>query len=95
MVYLLVFILQILFNICKTLEIKLTYENKISLLLWNSVFINLISLTSTYFSIQGLLKGNFFIGGLYILGSVLGKWFSMKYYDNYRSMIYEFFKRKK
>jgi hypothetical protein len=54
--YLLVFLSQTLFNIFKVLEIKLTYENKTNALMVNSIFINLVSLTSTYFSIENRSK---------------------------------------
>ena len=57
-IYLLVFVLQVLFNIFKTLEIKYTYEHKVKELMINSVWINLVSLGSTYFAIDSLLKGN-------------------------------------
>ena len=58
---------QILFNIFKVLEIKYTYQNKIGSLLLNSVWINLVSLVSTYYAIDDLLKGNFTIIIFYII----------------------------
>lgn len=73
-----VIISQILFNIFKTLEIKYTYENKINKVMINSIYLNLVSLVSTYYAINDLLKGNIIIILFYIFGSVLGKWFGMK-----------------
>lgn len=92
-VYSLVLIFQILFNIFKVLEIKYTYENKLKLLLINSVFINLVSLASIYYSIGELLKGDFLVVIFYISGSVIGKWIAMEKIENYRSKILKFFKK--
>jgi len=69
---------QTLYNIFKVLEIKYTYQNKIGALLLNSVWINLVALSSTYYAIDDLLKGNFSIIIFYIIGSVLGKYIGMK-----------------
>ena len=69
---------QTMYNILKVLEIKYTYQNKIGALLLNSIWINLISLVSTYYAIDDLLKGNFTIVIFYITGSVLGKYFGMQ-----------------
>lgn len=44
----------------------------------NSVYINLVSLGSMFFSIDQLLKGNFLVIFFYIAGSVLGKWAGMQ-----------------
>lgn len=92
-VYFLIFLFQVFFNIFKVLEIKFTYENKLKLLLINSVFINLVSLASIYYSIGELLKGDFLVVFFYILGSVIGKWIAMEKIENYRSKILKFFKK--
>lgn len=76
-VYILVFIFQFFFNIFKTLEIKYTYEHKVNALLLNSVWINLVSLGSTYFALDGLIAGQWLVLVFYIAGSVVGKWFAM------------------
>jgi len=73
-----VFLSQTLFNIFKVLEIKYTYQNKIVPLLINSVWLNLVSLVSVYYSIDSLLRGEFFIIVFYILGGLLGKFIGMK-----------------
>lgn len=75
--YILIFLFQLLFNIFKVLEIKYTYENKIIPLLFNSVWINLISLTTVFFSMDRLFHDDFLIIPFYILGSVIGKWIAM------------------
>lgn len=75
---LIVFISQTLFNIFKVLEIKYTYQNRVGELLLNSVWINIVSLTSVFYSIESLLKGDFYIIIFYIGGSVAGKWIGMK-----------------
>lgn len=93
-VYFLILLFQILFNIFKVLEIKYTYENRLKLLLVNSVFINLVSLASIYYSIGELLRGDFLVILFYISGSVIGKWIAMEKIENYRSKILNFFKRK-
>jgi hypothetical protein len=73
-----VLLAQTLYNIFKVLEIKYTYQYKIGALLLNSIWINLISLVSTYYAIDDLLRGNFTIVIFYITGSVLGKYFGMQ-----------------
>jgi hypothetical protein len=86
---------QILYNIFKVLEIKYTYQNKVGALLVNSVWINLVSLVSTYYAIDDLLKGNFTIIIFYIIGSVVGKYLGMKL-GNPRNQIWnKLFKSKK
>ena len=66
-----------MFNVFKTLEIKYTYEHKVKELMFNSIFINLVSLGSTYFAIDSLFKGNWSVLIVYIAGSVVGKWVAM------------------
>lgn len=87
-IYLVVFFSQLLFNIGKVLEIKLTYESKTSGLLLNSIFINLVSLISVYYSIGNLLKGDVWIILFYVSGSVIGKWIAMTGFENYRAKIF-------
>lgn len=92
--YLLVFLSQTFFNIFKVLEIKLTYENKTTQLMINSVFINLVGLISTYFSIENLLSGDFIVTIFYVGGSVFGKWFAMTKFENYRARLFDSFFKK-
>ena len=89
--YLLVLAFQILFNIFKVLEIKYTYENRLRLLLINSVYINLISLASVYWSLDRLFAGDWWVIPFYIGGSVLGKWIAMTQIENIRHNIYKLF----
>ena len=72
-IYLIVFLFQVLFNIFKVLEIKLTYENKVNKLLLNPIFLNIVSLGSIYYSIGELLAGDLIIVIFYLAGSVVGK----------------------
>ena len=92
--YLLVLFFQIMFNIFKVLEIKFTYENRLSNLLLNSVWINLVSLASVYYSLDSLLRGDMWVLPFYIGGSVLGKWIAMTQMDNLESKLFIFFKTK-
>jgi len=80
--YVLILILQILFNIFKVLEIKYTYENKLVPLLFNSVWINVISLVSVFFSIDRLFDDDYLIIPFYIIGSVIGKWLAMTKFNS-------------
>ena len=80
-----------MFNIFKVLEIKFTYENRINRLLLNSVWINLVSLASVYYSLDSLLKGDMWVLPFYIGGSVLGKWIAMTKMENIRFKIFSFF----
>ena len=89
--YLLVLAFQILFNIFKVLEIKYTYENRLRILLIKSVYINLISLASVYWSLDLLFAGDWWVIPFYIGGSVLGKWIAMTQIENIRHNIYKLF----
>ena len=92
--YIAILVFQIMFNIFKVLEIKFTYENQLNRLLVNSVWINLVSLASVYFSLDSLLKGDMWVLPFYIGGSVLGKWIAMTQMDNLESKLFVFFRSK-
>jgi hypothetical protein len=92
--YIAILTFQIMFNIFKVLEIKFTYENQINRLLLNSVWINLVSLASVYFSLDSLLKGDMWVLPFYIGGSVLGKWIAMTQMENLESKLFSFLKSK-
>ena len=94
-IYILVFIFQVFFNIVKTLEIKYTYEHKVRALLFNSVWINLASLATSYLSLERLFHGDWLVIIAYTLGSVLGKWIAMEKVEDYRRIVYEFLNRNK
>ena len=93
--YLLVLAFQIMFNIFKVLEIKYTYENKLSLLLYNSIYINLVALASVYWSLDLLFEGDWWVIPFYIGGSVIGKWIAMTQVNNMKNNIYKLFKLQK
>ncbi len=92
--YIAILTFQTMFNIFKVLEIKFTYENQLTRLMLNSVWINLVSLASVYFSLDSLLKGDMWVLPFYIGGSVLGKWIAMTQMDNLESKLFFFFKTK-
>ena len=92
--YIAILTFQIMFNIFKVLEIKFTYENQLNKLLVNSVWINLVSLASVYYSLDSLLKGDMWVLPFYIGGSVLGKWIAMTQMDNLESKLFVFFRTK-
>ena len=79
--YILIFIFQIVFNVFKTLEIKYTYEDKLKELLINSIWINLTSLCTAYYSLENLFNNNYAVIPVYIAGSIIGKWLSMRGFD--------------
>jgi len=93
--YFLILLFQIFFNIFKVLEIKYTYENKLKHLLVNSIWINLVSLASVYYSIDSLLQGDFLVLPFYIGGSVLGKWIAMTKMENLEFLIFRSFASKR
>ena len=81
--YLLVFILQVFFNVFKTMEIKYTYENKVK------------QLGSIYFSLERMFAKDWIVIIVYISGSVFGKWWAMTHFVNYENRFYEFFNKKR
>ena len=56
-------------------------------LLLNSIWINLVSLGSTYFSLERLIAGEWSILIVYIGGSVVGKWVAMTKVEMYKKGI--------
>lgn len=91
--YFLILLFQIMFNIFKVMEIKFTFENKIRGLLINSVWINLMALGSTYYSLDGLFKGDYLGILFYVAGSIIGKWFAMVHYEPLKEKLKPFFKK--
>ena len=91
--YLLILLFQIMFNIFKVMEIKFTYENNIKSLLVNSFWISLVSLGATYYSLDGLFKGDYLGVVFYIAGSIIGKWFAMVHYEKIKDKFKPFFKK--
>lgn len=94
-IYFAVFVFQLFFNVFKTMEIKYTYENKIKALLMNSIWINLVGLGSTYFSLERLFAHDWIIIVVFIAGSIVGKWFAMTHFENYRQKLYQLLNLKK
>ena len=92
--YILVLAFQIMFNIFKVLEIKYTYENKLGLLLYNSIYINLVALAPVYWSLDRLFEGDWWIIPFYLAGSVIGKWIAMRHIENIRYKIFKLFGKK-
>lgn len=78
MIYISVLLAQFLFNVFKVLEIRYTLQHNVPKLLLNSVWINLVSLASTFYSLDALFKGDWLIILFYISGSVLGKYMGMQ-----------------
>lgn len=93
-IYIIVFSSQLIFNVLKVMEIKFTYQNQTAKLLLNSVFINLVSILSVYYSFDALLNNDFWVIAFYLFGSVLGKWIGMKSGDNPRSLIWKILVKK-
>jgi len=79
MVYFIVFILQSIFNVLKVLEIKYSVTNRTKPLLINSVLISSLTIVVSFYSLEELFSGNWKIIFSYVAGSVVGKWFILKY----------------
>jgi hypothetical protein len=74
--YIFIFLLQVAFNICKSLEIKYTYENRLVPILWVGFALSVMMILGFYLSIGALLKGEWVVIVVYVGGSVLGKYLS-------------------
>lgn len=77
MIWVAIFLSQILFNILKVLEIRYTYEENTNKLLLNSVWMALASLASMFWSLDELMKGNWAVIPIYVLGNLVGKYVGM------------------
>ena len=76
--YIIIFVLQFLYNIAKTFEIRYTYENRLALSLYNNLLINILTIISIYLSFKGMCIGDWMVAVAFVTGSVLGKYVSMK-----------------
>jgi hypothetical protein len=74
--YISIFVLQVAFNICKALEIRYTYENRLAPILWVGLALSVMMIWGFYLSIGALLKGEWVVVLIYVSGSVLGKYLS-------------------
>ena len=93
MEYLLIFIFQSIFNIAKVYEIKYAYENQLKGILISSTVLSLLTIISTYLSIELLLAGDLKVIIVYVLGSLLGKYIAyLSEKNNYRTKLYNLIK---
>lgn len=74
--YIFIFLLQVTFNIFKSLEIRYTYENRLAPILWVGFVLSVLMILGFYLSIGALLKGDWGVIVVYVGGSVLGKYLS-------------------
>jgi len=79
MTYLLIFLLQVFFNILKVLEIRHAVHGKVKESLINSVLISSMTLASSYFSLDELFSGNWIVILFFVGGSVVGKWLTLSF----------------
>jgi len=77
MIWIAIFLSQILFNILKVLEIRYTFEDNTNKLLLNSVWMALASLASMFWSLDELMKGNWAVIPVYVVGNLVGKYVGM------------------
>jgi len=96
MSYILVFILQVCFNICKSLEIRYTYENKMGPILVIGFLLSVMMILGVYLSIGALLAGDWFMIVIYVSGSVVGKYVSYKINTRkYRNKVFNLINKEK
>lgn len=91
--YLLVYILQCCFNVCKALEIRYTYENRLGPILLVGFALSVMMVLGLYLSIGALLEGDWFMIVVYVSGSVSGKFLSWRINKKkYRNKVYNLIK---
>ncbi len=88
-IYIIIFILQVVYNILKVEEIKYSYEGKTVKLVVNSIFLNITALFTTFYSVKFMLDGDFIVSIIYIIGSAFGKWLATTKIFNYRNFIWK------
>ena len=87
--YFLVFVLQVLFTTFKVFEIKYAYENKLKPILITGAILSVLTVLSTYLSVDLLFKGDWFVIIIYVAGGLLGKYIAYKFNANeYRFKLY-------
>ena len=90
MEYLLIFIFQATFSVAKVYEIKYAYENQLKGILISSTALSLLTIMSTYLSIELLLAGDLKVIVVYVLGSLLGKYIAyLSEKNNYRAKLFK------
>jgi len=90
MLFIIVFVLQVLFNIFKVFEIKYAYENNLKGLLITGGILSIINILGIYFSVGSLLSGNWKVVIVFVLGSLTGKYLSyVLNTEKYRAKVYE------
>jgi hypothetical protein len=88
--YLLIFIFQAIFNVAKVYEIKYAYENQLKGILISSTVLSLLTIMSTYLSIELLLAGDLKVILVYVTGSLTGKYIAyLSEKNNYRAKLYK------
>ena len=80
--YVLVFVLQVLFTAFKVFEIKYAYENKLKPILITGAILSVLTVLSTYLSVDLLFKGDWFVIIIYVAGGLLGKYIAYKFNAN-------------
>lgn len=73
-----VFILQVIFNIARSLGVMTTIKQDIFKTVILSIFIQITWLISTFLGINSLLKGDYIIIIFYIIGGAVGTYLSFK-----------------
>ena len=76
--YFLIFILQFIYNYLRVYEIKHSYDNNTGKVLINAFLMNTTALFTTYISVSEMLKGDWIIALVFVLGAVFGKWIAIK-----------------
>ena len=88
--YLLIFIFQSIFNVDKVYEIRYAYENQLKGILISSTALSLLTIMSTYLSIELLLAGDLKVILVYVTGSLTGKYIAyLSEKNNYRAKLYK------
>jgi hypothetical protein len=95
MVFILVFIFQMIFNVAKVYEVKYSYENKLKPLLLSGGVLSLLTVLSTFLSVDLLLDGDWRIIIVFVGGSLMGKYIAYKLNTTkYRNKVFNLLKKR-
>lgn len=84
MTYVLLALIQIIFNLLKILEIKYRYDENMKMTLLVGFFTAIVWLFSTAIGVSAVIKLDYLMMIDYVISSMLGKYLALKFRKNWK-----------
>jgi len=82
--YLLLALIQIIFNLLKILEIKYSYDENIKMTLLVGFFLAIVWLFSTAIGVSAVIQLDYMMMIVYVISSLFGKYLALKLRKNWK-----------